>query len=276
MFLVIGRKQIMTGAAIIITVALLWGGRNLVRETGAQVAVDPRQVAAWKQEGILIFSLPQAGKSVCLTFDDGPDPVYTPQFLEILRRYNIKATFFPVGKSVEAYPELARQIVEEGHEIGNHTYSHVYFVTTGAEEIEREILKAQEVTVAAAGKMVKLFRPPGGVYHERLINVVRRLGYRAVIWTWSSNPSDAYGPGIRTIVKRVVEGIADGAVILLHETGRHPEQTLGALPQIVEKLQAQGYRFALVSELAAEAAEGKKVSEPGEAGCFFQPPNLIE
>lgn len=262
MFLIIGRRQFLTGVALIVAVAILLSGYDLVQESGAQVVVDPAQVAAWKQEGILLFSLPNAAKAVCLTFDDGPDPVYTPQILEVLRRYDVKATFFPIGKNVETYPDLARQIVAEGHEIGNHTYSHVYFITTGAEEIEREILKAQEVTVAAAGEMTKLFRPPGGVYHERLISIARRLGYRVVIWTWSSNPSDAYGPGTQTIVKRVVGGIVDGAIVLMHETGRHPEQTLAALPQIIENLRAQGYRFALVSELAAGAGDGEAVSKP--------------
>ncbi len=248
----VSTRRLQAGAAVLVLLLLTvlsWDVHRAAMQAAAQIVNNQAQVEAWKQEGVLLFGVKTAEKAVVLTFDDGPDPVYTPQILAILRQYGVKATFFPIGQHVAENPDLARQVIAEGHEMGNHTYSHVYFVTTGAEEIEREIKQAEATIQEVTGQAVRLLRPPGGIYHARIIDIARSLGYRVIIWTWKCNPGDAYGPGVPAIVKKVVEGASNGAIILLHEAGRHPEQTLAALPQIIEKLQAEGYRFALLSEL---------------------------
>lgn len=189
---------------------------------------------------------------IALTFDDGPSP-YTAQVLDILDRYQVKATFFVIGRNVERHPDLARRIVAEGHVIGNHTYSHPLWVaieTPG--QVARELDAAASAIREATGVSPTLFRPPHGWRSPWMIRMARHKGYQVV--TWSISPDDWRRLPPEVITARILRHARPGAIILLHdglETRRDPpvRNTVAALPAIIEALRAQGYRFVTIPEL---------------------------
>ncbi len=185
-----------------------------------------------------------AGK-IALTFDDGPDPVYTKKILEVLERCRVKATFFLIGSRVERYPAIVRGIAAAGHELGNHGYSHSRLTTLSQDAVRREISRTQEAVKAAANATPRWFRPPYGSYNKDIQRIAKEEGASTVLWTL--NPDDWRSPGEAAIVKRVTAGAKDSAIVLLHVR----EQTAVALPAIIEGLVSQGYELVLLSELLA-------------------------
>ena len=124
----------------------------------------------------------EAGNAIALTFDDGPHPKYTAEILEILKKYGVNATFFVIGKNAEEYPELVAREAGEGHEIGNHSYSHTYFSRSGDNEISREIEKCEKIVEGISGLETSLLRPPGGLYGGSLKTIAKGMSYRIVLW----------------------------------------------------------------------------------------------
>lgn len=191
-------------------------------------------------------------KLVALTFDDGPNGIYTEQVLDILQRYGVRATFFVVGQNVEYYPELVQRIKAEGHVLGNHSYSHKAFVELKPGAYEKEVAAAQKTIERVAGVKPKLFRPPFGRKTPWELDYVRKKGLITVTWTVSANDPHASSPQV--IAQRIIQRTHPGAIILLHDgnENRHNAdrtKTVAALPQIIEALQAQGYNFVTVDEL---------------------------
>jgi len=193
---------------------------------------------------------------IALTFDDGPSS-YTAQVLDILARYQVKATFFVIGRNVEQYPDLARRIVAEGHAIGNHTYSHpLWAAMETSRHVERELDRAATAIQAATGIVPTLFRPPHGWRSPWMIRLARSKGYEVV--TWSVSPDDWQRPPSQVIVERVLRQARPGAIILLHDgletkVGPPVQNTVAALPTIIEELQARGYRFVTIPELMPQS-----------------------
>ncbi|MGQ9727613.1 MAG: polysaccharide deacetylase family protein, partial [Candidatus Fervidibacter sp.] len=188
-------------------------------------------------------------KLVALTFDDGPHPLFTPQVLDILKRYGIKATFFLIGKRVEKFPEIARRIVFEGHEVGNHTYSHpANLPKENKEQVRQEIEKCTAVIEKVTGVRPKLFRPPRGFLNYKVLMLAQLEGYTPVFWTVSADHKEAKTP--EAMAQRVLKLVQPCDVILMHD-GRIPSRwkDVKALPLIVEGLQKRGYEFVTVSEL---------------------------
>lgn len=197
-------------------------------------------------------------KVVALTFDDGPMPD-TPRVLDILKKYQIPSTFFVVGSHMEAYPDLMKRIVEEGHAVGNHTWHHDYHViddATAAAELGRTADLLKELT----GVQTRLFRPPGGVLTNGLVDYAARNNYAVAMWSLDSLD---YRLNIGGIAERVIGGIHPGALVLLHDGGGPREATVQALPQIIEALQKQGYRFVTLPQLLRMKAEETKKAEAG-------------
>ncbi len=186
-------------------------------------------------------------KTLALTFDDGPHPVYTLRLLAILRRYHVKATFFVVGEMAQRYPDLIRAEVADGHVIGNHTYHHVNLTRIPESEVRNEWLACQLVVKGITGRTMRYDRPPGGDWDVGVIREAERLGLTTVLWT--DDPGDYASPGDRRIETRVLDRINNGGIILLHDG---VQQTLDVLPQIIERLQSRGYRFVTVDQMRAE------------------------
>ena len=184
------------------------------------------------------------GKEIALTFDDGPHPAYTPAILEILRREHIPATFFLVGSQAEKYPELVRAELAAGHSVANHTYHHVSLPKIPQLFVADEIKACGDVLKAVTGKPPRLFRPPGGEYNRSVAEAAAALGYTMVLWT--DDPGDYASPGEDVILQRTLDKASDGGIILIHDG---IQQTINVLPQMIETLKKQGYRFVTIDEM---------------------------
>ncbi len=183
---------------------------------------------------------------MALTFDDGPDEEMTPKVLAILKQYNIKATFFMIGSKVIQQPHIVREIVAEGHSIGNHTYSHKgVFPLSGAKEVEIELRRCSSVIADITGEQPKLFRPPFGVTNPIIGRVVRKLGLNSI--GWSIRSLDTVSRRSReNVCNGIIKRLHPGAVILLHDRCDDADILLQMLiPQIIEK----GYRFTTIDNL---------------------------
>ncbi|MFD2169318.1 polysaccharide deacetylase family protein [Tumebacillus lipolyticus] len=203
----------------------------------------------YEKRGDVVWEVATEQKVIALTFDDGPDPVYTPQILDLLKQHRAKATFFVLGSRVEQYPDVAKREVLEGHELANHTYGHPGMRQISEQNLLGEIEKAHKIIKAVSGKKLNIFRPPGGVYNEKVVNTAKAAGYIVVMWSWNQDTRDWSNPGVRRIVDRVVKNAHNGGIVLFHDTGGNRSQTVAALEQILIKLEQEGYRFVTVSEL---------------------------
>jgi peptidoglycan/xylan/chitin deacetylase (PgdA/CDA1 family) len=182
-------------------------------------------------------------KVVALTFDDGPDPLFTGHILDVLKEKNIKATFFVLGQNVKDNPDLLKRIHQEGHEVANHGYSHTYT----SSQFVRELVRTDELIYQTINQHTRFYRPPGGLVSKSVIDGVRNNGY--VVTLWSVDSWDWQNPGPARIVQNVLKSSFPGAIILLHDGGEKREQTIQALPGIIDRLGQQGYQFVTVSEL---------------------------
>lgn len=185
-------------------------------------------------------------KLIALTFDDGPWEKTTSQILAILRKNNAKATFFVVGKQVEKYPHLLKQVVAEGHAVGNHSWSHQYQRFTGA-TATGELDKTAELVNKLIGVKVSLFRPPGGYLNNDLTAYARRQKYAVVMWSVDSQDWSYRRPP--ALVERVVKDAMPGRIVLLHDGGGDRSKTVEALPEIIAQLKKRGYKLVTVPEL---------------------------
>jgi len=205
---------------------------------------------------------------VALTFDDGPDPDWTPRILDELKRENVPATFFVVGSYGQENPSLIKRIVDEGHDIGNHSFTHPNLGEIPTSVTSVEINATQRLIQSLTGRSTTLFRAPyfGDAEPQTPDEVepiveAKRLGYITV--GLHVDPDDWQTPGTDEIVKRTVDGITNqtsdedvrGQVVLLHDGGGDRSQTLAALPRIIETLKAKGYKFVTVSQLAGLSQE---------------------
>ncbi|USG65285.1 polysaccharide deacetylase family protein [Brevibacillus ruminantium] len=203
----------------------------------------------YEERGDVVWEVKTEHPMIALTFDDGPDPVYTPQILALLKKYDAKATFFVLGAHVKKNPELSRSIVGAGHEIGNHTYSHPNFFKLRPDQIQQEIEITSEIITAVTGKTPVLFRPPGGVYNETIVNTVKNLGLLTVMWSWHQDTRDWSNPGVNKIVRKVLNNARRGDIVLFHDYGGNRSQTVRALEKILPELKRRGFHFVTVSEL---------------------------
>jgi len=191
---------------------------------------------------------------VAITFDDGPDPRWTPKILDILKAANVKATFFVVGVNAERYPTLVRRIVNEGHEIGNHTYYHPNLALCWPEHIRLELNATQLLLETITGRATTLFRPPyaadtGPTELSELapLKIAEDLSYLVVLE--NIDPQDWAKPGADIILRRIKQQRHDGSVILLHDAGGDRSQTVEALPGILDWLHTRGDTIVPLSTL---------------------------
>ena len=197
--------------------------------------------------GITFTRVPVAGKFIAITFDDGPHPQNTPRLLDILRARNIRATFYVIGRSVDLHPQIVRRAVAEGHEIGNHSYTHRLMSKLGDSEVRSEMARTADSVTRAAGVRMRTMRPPyGGLLQNQRQLVHREFGYPTILW--SVDPLDWKRPGASVITSRILENTAPGGIVLAHDLHA---QTVDAKPSTLDGLLRRGFQFVTVSQLIA-------------------------
>ena len=205
---------------------------------------------------------------VALTFDDGPDPEWTPKILDILKAAKVKAAFFLVGVNAERYPNLVRRIVDEGHEIGNHTYYHPNLALCWPEHVRLELNATQLLIQTLTGRGTTLFRPPyaADTQPARLadlmpLQIAQDQNYLVVLE--NIDPQDWAKPGADVILQRIKQQRHDGNIILLHDAGGDRSQTVEALPRIIEYLQARNDTIVPLSKLLNTTRDALMPPLPG-------------
>ena len=184
---------------------------------------------------------------IAMSFDDGPSDKLTPELLDILARHHIHATFFVIGQNVVQHPEILQRAVREGHEIGNHSWTHPAFAKMRDDAVRDQLQKTDDAIRTAIGRRPVLMRPPYGsitARQKRWIN--SEFGYRTILW--DVDPLDWKRPGPAVVTRRIVRATRPGSIILSHDI--HPG-TIKAMPETFDQLQAKGFKFVTVSELIA-------------------------
>jgi peptidoglycan/xylan/chitin deacetylase (PgdA/CDA1 family) len=191
----------------------------------------------------------EADPVVALTFDDGPNPPYTGRVLDVLERYGVPATFFCVGLHAGAHTDELVRMVESGHGIGNHTWSHPFLPDLSVREFEVQLERTDEAVEAVTGpRHLRLFRPPYGSRSTEIVGWLAGAD-RPTVALWDVDTDDWAMPGAPAIARTVLARARPGSIVLMHDGGGDRSQTAEALPAIVEGLLDRGYRFALVEEM---------------------------
>ncbi|WP_395750369.1 polysaccharide deacetylase family protein [Prosthecobacter sp.] len=185
---------------------------------------------------------------IAITFDDGPDPVLTPRLLDLLKERHIHATFFLVGKNAAAFPEVVKRIVAEGHEVGNHSWSHPLFTQMSKESVDSQLQRTHDAIVKACGVAPLLYRPPyGAVGATQKARIEKTFGYSAILW--DVDPQDWQHPrSAQKVYNAIHKQTKNGSIILCHDIH---ETTIAAMPATLDDLTARGFRFATVTQLIA-------------------------
>jgi peptidoglycan/xylan/chitin deacetylase (PgdA/CDA1 family) len=187
------------------------------------------------------------GTCLAITFDDGPHPKNTPRLLDMLKARGLKATFYVIGQNVAQYPEVMQRIVAEGHEIGNHSYTHVALNKCSAAKVNDEVSKTNEAILQSCGAKPTTIRPPYGATNAAL---TKRLNdeFGLTVVMWSVDPLDWKIRNSSHVSGHILQNAKSGSIILSHDI--HPT-TIDAMPQVLDGLMAKGHKFVTVSELIA-------------------------
>lgn len=205
---------------------------------------------------------PKNERIVALTYDDGPNPPYTDEILDVLRTEGVHATFFVVGRAVQAYPSVVRREVASGNAVGNHTWSHGHLLLYGEKGLRQTLERTDAAIFAASGVHTRIMRPPFGARDWLVLQEAHRLGYTPVMWSVPLVDDWDYPPA-RVIAARVLRYAGDGAIIDLHDGNRgiicrraqltarvcDRSADVGATRLIIDALKRRGYRFVTIPEL---------------------------
>jgi peptidoglycan/xylan/chitin deacetylase (PgdA/CDA1 family) len=206
----------------------------------AEPAVLPRKAA--------YNSCNVSDNSIAITFDDGPHPQLTPKLLDLLKERGIKATFYVIGKNVEAYPEIAKRIVDEGHEIGNHTWNHPALSKLGAAKVKSEMDRTTEIIVKTTGVTPATMRPPYGATNATLNKRLdEEFGMKVIMW--SVDPQDWKYRNADRVASQLIENTKSGGILLAHDIHA---STVAAMPRTLDTLTSKGFKFVTVTELLAK------------------------
>jgi peptidoglycan/xylan/chitin deacetylase (PgdA/CDA1 family) len=191
-------------------------------------------------------------RQLALTYDDGPNDPDTLRLLEVLARHGVRATFFLLGRHVRMRPDIARQVVQAGHAVGNHTYSHPLLIFQSAARIRAQIRDCQAAIEDATAVTPVLFRPPFGGRRPGVLRIAREMGLQPVMWTVTAYDWDARSA--EAIESTVASHVRGGDVILLHDGGHldmgaDRSRTVAATERLIVKYKAQGYQFVTVPEM---------------------------
>lgn len=203
----------------------------------------------------IVFSFKTKEKSICLTFDDGPHPEYTPQILDLLAEHKIKATFFILGCKIPNYEEIVKRIIREGHQVGNHGFSHCNLIFKKSEIILNEINRTDELLRQCGVEGEIVFRPPYGRMSLRAMLLLGKLNKKVIMWNIPTKDYKAENSG--KIVAKIHRKIKSGGIIVLHDAGKKIESdadrmpTIDAVSQIIAEILEMGYSFKTISEMMA-------------------------
>lgn len=202
-------------------------------------------------------------KTIALTFDDGPHPQFTPQLLEVLAQYQVRASFFWLGACVERSPEVARATWQQDHWIGLHGYRHTSFPLLSEQELkqsleatQRAIAQACQIDLTYVRQNIRDVRPPNGVFTPQTLSYLAQWHYRPVMW--SVVPEDWVRPGIDVTVARVVQQAQNGSLVVLHDGSCGGEDVAASAAQLIPQLQQQGYSFVTIDQLWQERSPSQK------------------
>jgi peptidoglycan/xylan/chitin deacetylase (PgdA/CDA1 family) len=225
------------------------------REIAALVA--DRLLLAFEDHGLITQGPPER-RAIALSFDDGPSPANTPAALDLLAEHDARATFFVVGEEVAGREAILERMLAEGHEVGNHTYTHPETVHLRNAELLDEVMRTNAL-LDALGVRVRLVRPPYGKDRRRFAAIARQLDLNVALW--SIDPKDTRADMPR-IVSVVLERAAPGAIVLLHDGGERRPRTLAACAELMPALRQAGFELTTVSEL---------LGWPGDASARLSP-----
>ena len=191
-------------------------------------------------------------KKIALTYDDGPNDPHTLRLLEVLARYDVRATFFLIGRYVHQRPDIARDLVKAGHVVGNHTFSHPLLTFRSGGEIRQELTACRSAVQDAVGEHSNLFRPPFGGRRPAVLRIARDLGLQTVMWNVTGYDWNA--PPAEVIERKVAKQMHGGDVILLHDGGHKQmgadrSQTVLATEQLIKRYKSEGYEFVTVPQM---------------------------
>ncbi len=226
--------------------------------------------------GTTVTHGPRNERVVALTFDDGPNPPYTSRILDVLEREHVHATFFLVGRAVQAYPSVVRREVRDGDAIGNHTWDHPHLIVMRRSQIRSSLQRTGTAIYRAAHVRTHLMRPPFGARDWPVMEVAHKLGYTVVMWSVPLARDWEYPPP-QVIAQRVLPRVSDGSIVVLHDGNRGQICGKNLLPAhvcdrssdieatklIVDALKKQGYRFVTIPELITLGKDVKHTPAPG-------------
>lgn len=205
--------------------------------------------AIYAYNGEAVKSHDNFSKKIALTFDDGPHPVYTKRILDILAQYNVSATFFLIGENAARRSELIWRIINEGHEIGNHTWSHRLTWKLGRDALIYELSKTERVICEVCDFRPKLFRPPDGINNFAVREAAKEMDYNIILWTIDTRDWERKTK-VDDIVANITSNVCSGSIILCHDfVSRTDSVTPDAIAAVIPLLLDRGYRFVTVSEL---------------------------
>jgi peptidoglycan-N-acetylglucosamine deacetylase len=204
--------------------------------------------AGLRAAGLCLSHGDRAVNRIALTFDDGPNPPYTNGVLDVLQRYEVPATFFTVGLHAAVFDQEIARISEQGHLLGNHTWSHPFLPDLSAAELREQITRTEEACRASGGTATRHFRPPYGSRTPRVLECLGAMGEH-VITLWDVDTLDWARPGADAIADTALAEAAGGSIVLMHDGGGDRGQTVEALPALIEGLFERGFEFATVDAL---------------------------
>lgn len=239
--------------------------RDVPRPRPRKAAEDELTTPAWTGMQRIIWSVDTKEPVAAVTFDDGPDPEFTPRILDLLDRFGVTATFMVMGHNAVTHPDLLRDIADAGHEIGGHGWRHLNLAETTAEETREEIEHGNRMIEARTGVSIRVFRPPYGRFGENAVRVLARSGRDLVVWSVTRGKMSWREPG--QISSHVLGALGPGDIVDLHDgigratfnprsesarrIRRRREDELTALPRILEGAKSKGLRLKSVSDLMA-------------------------
>lgn len=241
------RKKRLFFFGVVLTVSLLFYFLGRKQADGSQVRIEARTSSTQKDitvEKVMTECDEQEAMKVALTFDDGPHPYYTEQLLDGLKERHVCASFFVTGEHAQLHPDIIKRMQDEGHLIGNHTYSHIQLSQGNRDTFKNELVKTNDIISGITGEEVNFVRPPYGSWEKSLES---ELNMFPVLWTvdpldWCSSDADG-------IARKVLSKVKENSIILMHDSYA---STVTATFRVIDELQKQGYEFVTVDELVIE------------------------